>query len=77
MEMRIETAVLTKLRRLPQAQQQEVLHFVEFLEAKVDTKQSESKSGNLAAAAQALLTDYETNDELTAFTALDGEDFHA
>jgi uncharacterized protein (DUF433 family) len=28
-------------------------------------------------AAQVLLDDYETDTELTAFTALDGEDFHA
>jgi hypothetical protein len=31
----------------------------------------------LAAAAQALLPDYASDDELTAFTALDGEDIHA
>ena len=31
----------------------------------------------LAAAAQALLQDYLRDPELTAFSALDGEDFHA
>jgi len=31
----------------------------------------------MADAARALLTDYETDAELTAFTALDGEDVHA
>jgi hypothetical protein len=31
----------------------------------------------LASAAQALLVDYTTDEELLAFTALDGEDFHA
>ena len=31
----------------------------------------------MAAAAQALLHDYQTDEELTAFRALDGEDFHA
>ncbi len=31
----------------------------------------------LAQAAEALLADYQTDPELTAFTALDGEDFHA
>lgn len=76
MEMRIETAVLTKLRRLPQAQQQEVLHFVEVLEAKAGQNPANHQE-QLAAAAQALLADYEADDELTAFTALDGEDFHA
>ena len=31
----------------------------------------------LAAAAQALLEDYQTDSELTAFVTLDGEDFNA
>ena len=31
----------------------------------------------LSRAADALLHDYETDSELTSFTALDGEDFHA
>lgn len=31
----------------------------------------------MAEAARALLSDYETDEELTAFTALDGEEFHA
>lgn len=72
----IETAVLTRLRRLPAAQQQEVLHFVEFLEAKHDPSEGNLRS-KLAAAAQSLLADYENDDELTVFTALDSEDFHA
>jgi hypothetical protein len=37
MTMMIETAVLTKLQRLPDSQKQEVLDFVEFLEAKSAT----------------------------------------
>lgn len=37
----------------------------------VDEKQ------RLAEAARALLRDYQTDSELTAFTALDGEDFYA
>lgn len=73
---RIETTILTKLRQLPEAQQQEVLHFVEFLETKTQTARG-SQRERLATAAQALLADYEDDDELTAFTALDGEDFHA
>ena len=32
--------------------------------------------GRLAAAAEALRADYRTDPELTAFTALDSEDFH-
>ena len=35
------------------------------------------KQQELAAAAQALLADYQDDVDLTAFTALDGEDFHA
>lgn len=74
--MTIETAVLTRLRRLPAAQQQEVLHFVEFLETKRETSEND-KYAKLAAAAQSLLADYENDEELTVFTALDSEDFHA
>lgn len=36
-----------------------------------------SVPGTLAAAAEALRDDYQNDPELTAFTALDGEDFHA
>ena len=76
MDIAIETAVLTKMRRLPNYRKQEVLTFIEFLESKLSpTKPSQSEQ--LAAAAQALLADYESDSELTAFTALDGEDFHA
>jgi predicted CopG family antitoxin len=37
----------------------------------------ERKKRDLEAAAQALLADYQENPELTVFTALDAEDFHA
>ena len=37
----------------------------------------EYKKIELAAAAKALLPDYQGDPELTAFTALDAEDFHA
>lgn len=76
MGMMIETAVLKKLRQLPEAQQQEVLNFIEFLEMKVGEKDV-SMSKQLAIAAEALLSDYQTDEELTTFTALDGEAFHA
>ena len=76
MDIAIETAVLTKIRRLPDYRKREVLTFIEFLESKLSpTKPSQSEQ--LAVAAQALLADYESDSELTAFTALDGEDFHA
>jgi hypothetical protein len=76
MTLMIETAILEKVRRLPKQQQQEVLNFTEFLEAKVESI-SEKEPHRLAQAALALLADYETDAELTAFTALDGEPFHA
>ena len=43
----------------------------------VDKQVAERKQKALAAAAQALLADYQTDSELTAFQALDGDDFHA
>ena len=38
---------------------------------------AERKKQELAAAAKALLPDYQNDADLTAFTSLDGEDFHA
>ena len=73
--MMMETAVLTKMRRLPNYRKQEVLNFIEFLESKL-TRTVPSRNEQLATAAQALLADYESDPELTAFTALDGEVFH-
>ena len=35
------------------------------------------KKRQLSRAAKALLADYSENDEMTVFTSLDGEDFHA
>lgn len=71
----IAEQVLEKLQKLPQVQQQEVLDFIEFLAARRAPTTANQKQ-QMAAAAQALLDDYETDTELTAFTALDGEDFH-
>jgi prevent-host-death family protein len=44
---------------------------------KYGAKPTSSKEARLTAAAQLLLADYESDAELTAFTDLDGEDFHA
>jgi hypothetical protein len=74
MEKMIEEAVIVKLRQLPIGQQQEVLNFVEILENKASKKASAVFS--LKEAAYAALAEYENDPELTAFTALDGEDFH-
>ncbi len=43
----------------------------------VDKQIAERKRMALIAAAQALLADYQTDSELTAFQSLDGDDFHA
>ncbi len=43
----------------------------------LDKQLVERKKQDLAIAAQALLADYQEDPELTAFTALDAEDFHA
>ncbi|MBM4286616.1 MAG: hypothetical protein FJ135_00455 [Deltaproteobacteria bacterium] len=40
-------------------------------------KSKAEKRGEMAAAAEALRADYAPGGELTAFTSLDGEDFHA
>ena len=43
----------------------------------VDQQIARRKQMELATAARALLADYQTDPELTAFSALDGEDIHA
>jgi hypothetical protein len=43
----------------------------------VDQQLAERKKLALAAAAQVLLSDYQNDPELTAFSILDGEEFHA
>ncbi|MFQ5436297.1 MAG: type II toxin-antitoxin system Phd/YefM family antitoxin [Anaerolineae bacterium] len=40
-------------------------------------QQAQMPKPSLAEAAEMLLVDYTSDEELTAFTALDGEDFHA
>jgi len=43
----------------------------------IDKQMAERRQTALAAAAQALLADYQADPELTAFQALNGDDFHA
>lgn len=43
----------------------------------VDKQIAERNRMALTVAAQALLADYQTDSELTAFQSLDGDDFHA
>lgn len=47
----------------------------EIIRKLIDEKRRINLSNRLRAAAQSLAEDYQTNDELTSFTALDGEDF--
>lgn len=63
--------ILTEIAR------QEKRSLSDILREMVDKQIAERKQIALAAAAQALLVDYQTDPELTAFHALDGDDFHA
>ena len=63
--------ILTEIAR------QEKRSLSDVLREMVDKQISERKQIALAAAARALLPDYQTDPELTAFRALDGDDFHA
>ncbi len=56
---------------------QEKRNFSELVRMMLDRQIAEHQRSLIAAAAQALLADYAKDPELTAFTALDGEDFHA
>ena len=51
--------------------------FSELVREMLNKQIEHHKKLKLAAAAQALLADYEADEELLAFTALDGEDFNA
>ncbi|HAF47979.1 MAG TPA: hypothetical protein DCL08_01905 [Anaerolineaceae bacterium] len=56
---------------------QEKRSFSELVREMLDEQIEQRQKSKLTAAAQALLIDYTTDEELLAFTALDGEDFHA
>ena len=51
--------------------------FSELVREMLDEQIEKHQKSILTAAAQALLIDYTTDEELLAYTALDGEDFHA
>jgi len=51
--------------------------FSELVREMLDKQIEQHQKSELAAAAHALMVDYSTDEELTAFTALDSEDFHA
>ena len=74
--------ILEELKKLTTAERlailEAALHMVreDLQEAGKPQIQAEEKL-QMATAAEALLPDYETDDELTVFTALDSEDFCA
>jgi hypothetical protein len=62
--------ILTEIKRLPISDQLMVV------EKTLHTMRVEEIRSRMREAAQRLKHDYETDKELTAFTALDGEDFY-
>jgi hypothetical protein len=76
------TEILEQLKKLTAAQRLTVIEAAlrltraDLEETEQPTTQTAARA-RLAAAAQALLQDYEAGGELTAFTALDGDDLHA
>jgi predicted DNA-binding ribbon-helix-helix protein len=63
--------ILTEIAR------QEKRSVSDIVREMVDKQITSRKQMALFTAAQALLADYQTNPELTAFNTLDGYDFHA
>jgi len=74
--------IIAGLQKLPPTERlnviESVLHEVRLeLQAESGQEALLLKRKKLAKAARVLLKDYQSDDELTAFTALDGEDIHA
>jgi hypothetical protein len=69
--------ILEQLKKLPTAERLKIVETtVHELREELESA-AEKSNGRLAQAAQALLADYATDAELTSFTALDSEPFHA
>jgi metal-responsive CopG/Arc/MetJ family transcriptional regulator len=64
-------------RMLNKIAKQEKQNFSELVRNMLEEQIEQHQKAQLAKAARALLADYEKDEELTAFTVLDGEDFHA
>jgi len=77
-----QVQILEELKKLTPAERLSVieaaLHLIreDIRQMQQPSKQTE-RTRQLAAAAEALLPDYTAGGELTVFTDLDGEDFHA
>jgi hypothetical protein len=78
----VQTEILEELKKLSPKQRIEVIVSAIHL-LQEDLRQVEQpltrmeRKRQLAMAAEALLPHYEEDNELTIFTSLDGEDFHA
>jgi hypothetical protein len=64
-------------RSLQEIAQREKRSLSDVVREMLNRQLAERKQQELASAAQALLPDYQNEPDLTAFTALDGDDFHA
>ncbi len=71
--------IVREIEALPFQEQFEMLEYLARSLRQRSQAQAASgtASSSLAAAAAALRSDYQNDPELTAFTALDSEDFHA
>jgi hypothetical protein len=76
-----QTEILHELEKLPLLDRltvvETVLHLIRQDLQQEHAEARSEKKRQLAAAAEALLADYTSDEELTAFTALNGEDFYA
>lgn len=64
-------------RTLKKMAKQENISFSALVREMLDDQIKKRQKSKLQSAAQALLLDYQTDEDLLAFTVLDGEDFHA
>ena len=71
--------IFREIQELPRAERFEILEsLARLLRQESQARPLTGTTGrNLMAAAQALQADYQTDPDLTAFTALDRKDFHA
>ena len=78
----IDQEILDEIRKLTNNERLAIIEAVlnmirkDFQQTEQERKVSNTKQ-RLEQAAKELLADYISDDELTAFNALDGEDFHA
>lgn len=71
------TLEVEQKRILNRIAKQENTSFSALVRKMLDEQIKAHQKSKLKSAAQALLMDYKTDEDLLAFTGLDGEDFHA